>query len=93
MSNAQQRIANLSITDQFGTIGIDVKRPLHLCLAADKNDEGVPDPGQALLCYQVRGIPPATAPDLVYTNNQFGDDQFPFFGPRDLCVRSTVTMP
>ncbi len=93
VSNAQQRIANLSITDQFGTIGIDVKRPLHLCLAADKNDEGVPDPGQALLCYQVRGIPPATAPDLVYTNNQFGDDQFPFFGPRDLCVRSTVTMP
>jgi hypothetical protein len=74
-------------------LGIDVKRPLHLCLAADKSAEGVPNPAEALLCHQVRGIPPSTAPKLVYTNNQFGDDQFPFFGPRDLCLRSTVVLP
>lgn len=93
VGGVQQRIPNLTITDQFGTIGLDVKRPLHLCLAADKNDEGIPIPGAALLCYQVRGVRPSTAPDLVYTNNQFGDDQFPFFGPRDLCVPSTVVLP
>jgi hypothetical protein len=93
VAGAKARIDDLTITDQFGTIGVDVKRPLHLCLAADKNDEGVPEPGAALLCYQVRGTPPSTAPDLVYTNNQFGNDQYPFFGPRDLCVRSTVVLP
>ncbi len=93
VTGAQARVANLTITDQFGTIDIDLKRPLHLCLAADKNDEGIPNPGAAMLCYQVRGIPPSTAPALVYTNNQFGPDQYPFFGPRDLCVASTVVLP
>ncbi|MCC6847933.1 MAG: hypothetical protein IT294_05480 [Deltaproteobacteria bacterium] len=93
VSGAQARIDDLAITDQFGTITIDVKRPLHLCLAADKNGEGVPTPDAAMLCYQVRGVPPDTAPDLVYTNNQFGADQYPFFGPRDLCVPSTVVLP
>jgi hypothetical protein len=53
----------------------------------------VPNPGAALLCYQVRGVPPSTAPALVYTDNQFGADQFPFFGPRDLCVPSTIALP
>jgi hypothetical protein len=93
LTSARARIDDLTITDQFGTIGIDVKRPLHLCLAADKNDEGVPNPGAAMLCYQVRGVLPSTAPPLVYTTNQFGDDQYPFFGPRDLCVPSTVVLP
>jgi hypothetical protein len=39
---------------------------------------------------QVRGVRPSTAPGLVYTDNQFGADQHPFFGPRDLCVNSTI---
>jgi len=93
LTGARQRVGGLNITDQFGSIAIDIKRPLHLCLAADKNDEGIPNPGSAMLCYQVRGVRPGTAPNLVYTNNQFGDDQFPFFGPRDLCVPSTVVLP
>ncbi len=93
VGSARARFDDFTITDQFGTIDIDVKRPLHLCLAADKNDEGIPNPGAAMLCYQVRGRPPRTAPDLVYTNNQFGADQFPFFGPRDLCVPSTIVLP
>jgi hypothetical protein len=29
----------------------------------------------------------------VYTDNQFGADQYPFFGPRDLCVPATVVLP
>ncbi len=93
VSGARSRIDDLTITDQFGTIAVDVKRPLHLCLAADKNDEGVPNPGAAMLCYQVRGVPPSAAPALVYTTNQFGADRYPFFGPRDLCVPSTVVLP
>ncbi len=93
VSSAQARVDGLSVTDQFGTIDIDLKRPLHLCLVADKNDEGVSEPGAAMLCYQTRGVRPSTAPDEIYTTNQFGDDQYGFFGPRDLCVRSTVVLP
>lgn len=93
VSGAQSRIDDITITDQFGTIAVDAKRPLHLCLAADKDDEGVPNPGAAMLCYQVRGVRPTTAPPLVYTDNQFGADQYPIFGPRDLCVPSTVVLP
>jgi hypothetical protein len=93
VTGSQVRVDDLQITDQFGSIEIDIKRPLHLCLAAQKNDEPIVDPGSALLCYQVRGIPPSTAPALIYTQNQFGPDQYPFFGPRDLCVQSTVTLP
>jgi hypothetical protein len=87
---AKKRADDLAVTDQFGSITVDVKKPLHLCLAASKNGEPVPDPGTSLMCYQVRGTPPATAPPLVYTDNQFGPDQYPFFGPRDLCFPSTV---
>lgn len=93
VSGAKVRAKNLTISDQFGTIGVDVKRPLHLCLAADKNGEGVPSPGAAMLCFQVRGVRPQTAPPLVYANNQFGADQYPIFGPRDLCLPSTVVLP
>ena len=86
-------MSDVVITDQFGSIEVDVKRPLHLCLAAQKNDEPLPSPDAALMCYQVKGVRPSTAPDLVYTQNQFGPDQFPFFGPRDLCVPSSVLLP
>jgi len=27
------------------------------------------------------------------SSDSFGVDQFPFFGPRDLCVPSTVVLP
>jgi hypothetical protein len=87
---AKKRANDLVITDQFGSITVDVKKPLHLCLAASKNGEPVPDPSASLMCYQVRGTPPPTAPPLVYTDNQFGADQFRFYGPRDLCFPSTV---
>lgn len=87
---AKTRASGLAITDQFGSIVVDVKKPLHLCLAASKNGEPVPSPEKSLLCYQVRGRRPATAPSTVFTSNQFGPDQFGFFGPRDLCLPSTV---
>ena len=88
---AKTRASGLAVTDQFGSIVVDVKKPLHLCLAAAKNGEPVPAPGTSLTCYQVRGTRPAAPPPLVYTSNQFGPDQYGFFGPRDLCLPSTVT--
>ena len=46
-----------------------------------------------MMCYQVRGTRPRTAPDRIFVNNQFGPDTYHFYGPRDLCVPSTVVLP
>ncbi len=93
VAGAKTKASGLVVTDQFGTIVVDVKQPLHLCLPAMKNDEGpLVDPGTALMCYKVTGLPPPVRPEL-FTLNQFGPDAYAFFGPRDLCVPSTVTLP
>jgi hypothetical protein len=93
VSGAKTKVPGIAITDQFGSIVVDVKKPLHLCLPAIKNDEGpLIDPATALMCYKVNGLPQVIRP-VLQTSNQFGPDQFDFFGPRDLCVPSTVTIP
>jgi hypothetical protein len=86
---AKTRASGLAIRDQFGSIVVDIKKPLHVCLATAKNGEPVPTSGASLMCYQVRSARPANQP-TIYTSNQFGPDQFGFFGPRDLCLPSTV---
>ncbi len=93
VSGAKLKRAGIAVTDQFGSIVVDVKTPLHLCLPAIKDDEGpLVDPASALMCYKVNGLPPPVRP-LLYTLNQFGPDVCDFFGPRDFCVPSTVTLP
>ena len=91
LSTAKSRTSGLAVTDQFGSITVDVKRPLHLCLATAKNGEPIPVPGASLLCYLIRGTRPEAPPPVIYTHNQFGPDQHGFFGPRDLCIPATVT--
>ena len=90
---AKYRASGIQITDQFGDLTIDIKKPVHLCLAAEKNGEGIFDPSQTLMCYLVRGIQPPAAPAQVMTNNQFGPDAFPFYGPREFCVPSVLNPP
>ena len=85
----------VKIDDQFGTITVDVKKPLHLCVPVDKNGEGIPSPGQAAMCYLVRttpGTPPPQKhlPNTLYTTHQFGSAALEVFGPRELCVPSTI---
>jgi hypothetical protein len=93
VSGAKTKVPGIAVTDQFGSIVVDVKKPLHLCLPAIKNDEGpLADPATALMCYKVNGLPQVIRP-LLHTSNQFGPDDYDFFGPRDLCVPSTVTVP
>jgi len=89
------RVPGVKVDDQFGTITVDVKKPLHLCVAVDKNGEGIPAPGQATMCYLVRttsGTPPPQKhlPNTLYTTNQFGSEALEVFGPRELCVPSTI---
>jgi hypothetical protein len=93
VGGAKLKRSGLMVTDQFGDIVVDIKKPLHLCLPAIKEHEGpLVDPGTALMCYKVNGLPPAVLPE-VHTLNQFGPDTFDIFGPRDFCVPSTVTIP
>jgi hypothetical protein len=93
VGGAKLNMPGIAISDQFGSIVVDIKKPLHLCLPAIKEHEGpLVDPSTALMCYKVSGQPPAVRPE-VNTLNQFGPDTYTFFGPRDFCVPSTVTFP
>ena len=93
---AKLRVFGVTIEDQFGGMTVDIRKPTHLCLHADKNGEGILDPIQNLMCYKVvvsSGTPPPQLPPVLYSINQFGPDSFPAYGPRDLCVPSEVTLP
>ena len=72
---------------------VDFKRPVRYCAPADKNGEGIMDPSH-LLCYQVRkvvGSPPFKPPaPAVFTEDQFGAASYRVFGPRELCVPTTM---
>ena len=43
------------------------------------------------MCYQALDPTPSRGPDDVFTHNQFGDDEFPLFGSRELCVPTART--
>ncbi len=75
-----------------------MKKPLHVCVAADKNGEGIPSPGQVQMCYLVRttsGTPPPQKhlPNTLFTNDQFGVAALEVYGPCELCVPSTLVPP
>jgi hypothetical protein len=86
--------SGVQIEDQFGTATLDLVRPLRICTAADKNGEGVLDPGANLLCYKVKTVSssPPGAPGLVFIDNQFGPDSFEIFRRTELCVPATLTL-
>ncbi len=86
--------SGLDVETQFGPLDLDIKRPTHLCAPASKNGE---DPAalahtQHLMCYQVKGPRPSTQP-TIFTSDQFGNDSRTFFGARELCVPSDITVP
>jgi hypothetical protein len=91
---ARTRVGGLAVVDQFGTLSVDIKRPLRLCVAADKNGEGIQDPTAHLMCYQVKTRPQRT--DFhgpIFTSNQFAAEEFSFTRPTELCVPSLVQAP
>jgi hypothetical protein len=87
---ARFRRSGVSVETQFGPMTVDVKRPLRLCAPVDKNGEGVNDPANHLMCYQVRKG--TRGPKQVFVTNQFGADSYPVLGPRELCVPSRKTL-
>ena len=93
-AGAKFKLKGISIQDQFGSITVEIKKVLHWCPPVDKNDEGIINNSESLTCYQVNGLPPANRPTAIRTLNQFGPDgPFTFFGPRELCVPGTATLP
>jgi hypothetical protein len=90
--SAKTQVLGLVLTDQFGTLTYDVKKPLRLCVAADKNFEGVPDPSAALLCYKGRQVSLPTFRGItpIYINDQFGAVTTSVDHLREFCVPSLV---
>jgi hypothetical protein len=86
------RIDDVKIDDQFGTINVDIKRPVRFCAATSKNGEPVIDSDGHLMCYQVRpvtGSPRFKGPKISI-NNQFGPAGFKVFGARELCLPTVI---
>lgn len=84
------RSGTMNIDDQFGSIIASIKRPVRYCAPVDKNGEGIKDATTHLVCYQVRSAAGAPTHDLLFTQNQLENDAFTVFGPRELCVPSTI---
>ena len=57
------------LTDQLGAGTVEVKRPRLFCTPVDKNGEGIPNPDNHLVGYQVKG--PGTN-QTVHTHDPFG---------------------
>lgn len=86
--SARFRRPGVKVTDQFGTLNFDLKKPVRMCAPVDKNGEGIRDPLTHLVCYKerlARGTVFTPAGE-VFINNQFGDDDFEIFRPTELCV-------
>ena len=92
----------VSVEDQFHDQPrmVWVYRPDRLCNPVDKNDEGIINLDQHLLCYdlrRVKGQPRFEGIDGIHTNNQFGPlelvvsrDGRIWSNPRELCVPSEI---
>ena len=84
------RLPGVEVTDKFGTLTVNVKKPIRLCVAADSGN-GILDPSAHLLCYQVRTAsqsPRFEGPGPIFVDNQFGPDTFAVTRPTELCVPS-----
>ncbi len=96
VAKAKQRVSGVGVDDQFGHIGLDVKKPFRLCAPVDKNGEGILDPSQHLLCYKIRqtSLPFFRGKSPIFIDNQFEASQVSVDHLRELCLPSTkVVLP
>jgi hypothetical protein len=88
------RVSGIEVTDQFGKLTADIKRPDRLCVPVDKNGEGITDATDDLMCYRVRTVPRRLLAGVpFFIENQFEEETVIITGPRELCVPSTITLP
>ena len=94
LRGARFKTSGLAVQDQLGSYVVDLKKPFRVCVAVDKNDEGIVDPAAALLCYKARNVPnrpPYAGP--ISIDNQFGAMTLGLTRTREFCVPSVVTGP
>lgn len=85
---------NVTVGDQFESVGITLVRPYRLCVPADKNGEDPTAPTHpgVLLCYRSKsGVRFGTLGAHIL--NQFGPDDVTLIHRRELCVPSTLETP
>lgn len=89
----------VTLTDQFGSMTMELKKPRQLCLPAEKIHDDVtseiPSEENYLLCYDLKKIKgePKFKKQNVFVNNQFGPDELEVKKPKKLCVPSEVVLP
>ena len=93
-----QTIAQVPVSDQFtgGQKLFDLKKPAQLCMAANKNAEGVPNPTGHLLCYQAvasKGQPKHVPVKGLFLANQLVMEQADTVKEEQLCVPADVELP
>jgi len=85
------------VEDQFAAARtFDLKKPTRICIAVDKNGEGILDPEAALLCYQAKpakGEPKHEKRKGVHVAHQFGAGQLDTVKEEELCVPSSLAGP
>jgi hypothetical protein len=79
---------NVTLEDQFETANMNVLRPYRLCNPVDKNDEGIIDPAEHQMCYQIRDnvAGPRFRRRNVRVENQFGIQFLSVSRPETLCT-------
>jgi hypothetical protein len=90
-----QAITNVPVSDQFTNPAklIDLKKPTHLCIAADKNDADIKRPLFNLMCYlakKAREQLPFAKQQNLHVSNQFGEEQINTIKEDELCVPSSI---
>jgi hypothetical protein len=97
VSQSRFRIDNLIIEDQFTTQSLDIRKPVRLCVPANKNDEGVIASMPSLMCYKVKATQGTdsfrgtTFP--IFVDHQLDVASYPVFRPTELCVPSLISVP
>jgi hypothetical protein len=88
LRNASFTPNGVNLVDQFEDSNMTVMRPYRLCNPVDKNDEGINDPTEHQMCYQVRDTgtkTPFTTRD-VQVENQFGKQNLVVTRTDTLCT-------
>ncbi len=85
----------VTVTDRFETKSVVVGKPLAVCTAADKNDEGVPRPGDRLVCYAAKDARKQLAFEkrTAVVADQFGALTLEVKKSNRLCVPASVVAP
>jgi len=94
------RVEDVMVEDQFfpsalgprtdSALTVDVKKLTRLCVATDKNGEGVATASAHLLCYKTRNDPRKANIESVLLDNQFGEFTVDVAKTGELCVPTAI---